>query len=238
MEQNNINVFEDNFIIVDGEVEPLTVLKPVGILDLFQTVAGIHALKLGMGLKDLMKNNLAWVLMRVKYDVFKQIPKESKVIVKTWPHPEGKIDYDRDYQILDLDGNVLIKGASKWIIMDSIQRKIARTSAYSYPCECLNERNYDSIDRIRVSLEDFKEIGNYLVSKNEIDVVGHLNNIRYADVIFEFYPCELKSLQIDYLKETKCGETLTIKEKTDGDYIYLAGFVGDDIHFISKFQKQ
>ena len=49
------NLFEDSFRIVTGEVEPLAVLKPSGILDCFQTVAGIHATVLGIGLKKLLQ---------------------------------------------------------------------------------------------------------------------------------------------------------------------------------------
>lgn len=231
------NVFEDSFRIVTGEVEPLAVLKPSGILDCFQTVAGIHATVLGIGLKKLLKENQAWVLMRVKYDVFRQIPKESKVIVKTWPLAVGKVDYDRDYLILDEEGNALVKGTSKWVIIDFKDKKILR-APYNYPCECLENRNYDSFDRIRVSFdESFNVLGTYVVRNTEIDILGHLNNIRYADIIFNFYPYELKNLQIDYLKETKLGETLTIKEKTIEDFIVVAGYVEDELRFVAKFQK-
>ena len=231
------NVFEDNFRIVTGEVEPLTVLKPSGILDCFQTVAGIHATVLGIGLKKLLKDNLAWVLMRVKYDVIKQIPKESKVIVKTWPLAVGVVDYDRDYLILDEDGNVFVKGSSKWVIIDFKDRRILR-APYNYPCECLDNRNYKSFDRIRVSFDETSNIlGSYTVRNTEIDILGHLNNVRYADIVFQFYPYELKSLQIDYIRETKLGETLTIKEKIVGEYTIIGGFVEDELRFVAKFQK-
>ena len=231
------NVFEDKFRIVTGEVEPLAVLKPSGILDCFQTVAGIHATVLGIGLKELLKKNQAWVLMRVKYDVYKQVPKESKVVVKTWPLAVGMIDYDRDYLILDEEGNVLVKGSSKWVIMDSKNRKILR-APYNYPCECLKDRNYDSFERIRVLFDETSNIiGTYTVRNTEIDVLGHLNNIRYADIIFEFYPCELRNLQIDYIKETKLGETLTIKEKISDEFTIVGGFVENELRFVAKFQK-
>ena len=103
MQSNNINTYEEIIRIPTGEVEPLTVLRPSGILDCFQTVAGIHATVLGLGLRRLLENNHAWVLVRTKYDVYKQIPKESQVIVETWPHVKGAFDYDREYRILDLD---------------------------------------------------------------------------------------------------------------------------------------
>lgn len=231
------NIYEDSFRIVTGEVEPLAVLKPSGILDCFQTVAGIHATVLGIGLKKLLKENQAWVLMRVKYDVFRQIPKESKVTVKTWPLAVGQVDYDRNYLILDEEGNVLVKGTSKWVIIDFKDKRILR-APYNYPCECLENRNYDSFDRIRVSFDEgFNVLGTYVVRNTEIDILGHLNNIRYADIIFNFYPYELKNLQIDYLKETKLGETLTIKEKTIEDFIVVAGYVEDELRFVAKFQK-
>ena len=232
---NDLSVFEDEFRVLTGEVEPLKVLKPTGILDCFQTVAGIHSNLLDLGLTKLLKSNHAWVLARIKYDVIKQIPKESKIIVKTWPHPAGRFDFDRDYQILDHLGNVFVKGTSKWVIIDTKERKVVRSN-YKYPCECIDDKLYDSFDKIKESFkEDYKILGTYTVREDETDVLGHMNNIRYADIIFKFYPFELKSLQIDYIKEIKAGETLIVKEKKEGSLIYLAGFVSDELRFVSKF---
>lgn len=238
MQSNNINTYEEIIRIPTGEVEPLTVLRPSGILDCFQTVAGIHATVLGLGLRRLLENNHAWVLVRTKYDVYKQIPKESQVIVETWPHVKGVFDYDRDYRILDLDRNVLVKATSKWVIIDTNERKILR-SPYDYSCECSDEKTYDSFDKIRVKFDDDSKIlGTYTIRNTEIDVLGHLNNIRYADIIFEFYPYALENLQIDYINETKLGETLTIKEIVEDDSVFIGGFSKEgQLKFISKFKN-
>ena len=238
MQSNNINTYEEIIRIPTGEVEPLTVLRPSGILDCFQTVAGIHATVLGLGLRRLLENNHAWVLVRTKYDVYKQIPKESQVIVETWPHVKGAFDYDRDYRILDLDRNVLVKATSKWVIIDTNERKILR-SPYDYSCECSDEKTYDSFDKIRVKFDDDSKIlGTYTIRNTEIDILGHLNNIRYADIIFEFYPYALENLQIDYINETKLGETLTIKEIVEDDSVFIGGFSKEgQLKFVSKFKN-
>ena len=119
------------------------VLIPRFVLKLFQEVASKHATNIGVGYDYMIKNNLYWVLTRLKYDVIKMPTINQKVIVETWPHIKGKIDFDRDIRILNENREELVIATSKWCVIDSTKRMIQRTDNVNYVGEYYNHKIYD-----------------------------------------------------------------------------------------------
>ena len=103
------NIFEKEFELRISDFDCFDKIKPSVILDFFQDVAGEHADILSVGFNDLIKKDLIWVLVRTKYEVIKEPNLYSKIKIKTWPHPKGRIDFDRDYLILDENNNINLK---------------------------------------------------------------------------------------------------------------------------------
>ena len=84
-------------------------IKPFAVADLMQSVADEHAGILKVGYNDLLAKDLAWVLLRNRLDFLSPIEFGTKeIIVKTWPHVKGRVDYDRDYLFESVDGKPLI----------------------------------------------------------------------------------------------------------------------------------
>ena len=129
------NVFEKEFELRISDFDCFDKIKPSVILDFFQDVAGEHADILSVGFNDLIKKDLIWVLVRTKYEVIKEPTLYSKIKVRTWPHPKGRIDFDRDYLILDENNNVLIKGTSKWVIVNYKTRRLSLTKDIDFNIE-------------------------------------------------------------------------------------------------------
>ena len=109
--KTNITLYNSYFDLNDA-------LTPKSILNIFQDVASVHAEEIGVGYSDMLAKNLYWVLSRVKFDIIKQPTPNQTVIVETWPLEKGRIDFDRDFLITSTDGEVLIKGTSKWCVID------------------------------------------------------------------------------------------------------------------------
>ena len=127
-------VFEKEFSITDNMCSKNQFLKPSGILDILQSIAGEHANNLGIGYDDIIEKNLAFVIARVKFDVLKPVKRYSKIKVVTWPCAVGRIEMKRDYEIYDLDTNeLLVKASSIWILIDITNRRICRSSSVDYP---------------------------------------------------------------------------------------------------------
>ena len=200
---------------------PDRIVKPSAILDLFQSIAGKHANQLGIGMKQISKDNYAWVLMRVRYEMLEPIYMESEVIVKTWPQPAGRIDFDREYTICDLNGKILVKGSSKWVVINLETRRIERTNKFLYPGECITEKNFSDIPKIDNIQIEFNEYRQYQVRPSDIDIVGHLNNTKYADLCYDIMPTNYRSFIINYNHEIALNEQVKIEKGCKGDQVYI-----------------
>ncbi|MBQ8615718.1 MAG: hypothetical protein IJ415_04055, partial [Clostridia bacterium] len=102
-------------------------LSTKSILNIFQDVASTHGEELGVGYLPMLEKNLYWVLSRIKFDILKMPEVNQTVIVETWPHQKGRVDFDRDLKITSEDGEVLIIGTSKWCVIDTVKRMLQRT---------------------------------------------------------------------------------------------------------------
>ena len=213
-------IYQEKIKILSNMCGPDGYVKPSGILDIFQTVAGKHANQLEIGMAKLYPN-YSWVLMRIRYELIKPIRMESEVEVITWPHPEGKIDFDRDFLIKDLEGTILVKGASKWVVINMKTRRIERTSTFKYPGECSLESNFAMIEKIDCSEVVFTENRHYEIRPSDIDLVGHLNNTKYADLCYDLCPKNYRTFTINYNHEISLGENVLIEKGTKDGFVYI-----------------
>lgn len=233
---------ELNFFITDNMTGSLNTIKPTAVLDIFQSLAGSHVKLLGLSADKMISSGYAWVLQSVKYEKIADLKSETYVKGITVPRKPVGVFYDRDYLIQDEKGNVLIKGTSRWVIVNMKTRKIELEKRFSYPenefCEQNLQKEFGKPDRLRVSETDMVKIGEYAVRKSETDILGHMNNTRYADLIFNYFPESLKSLEIEYVKEIKAGECVSVYKKEDGCKTYVLGLVNGEKRFVSRFGKE
>jgi len=154
------------------------------VLSIFQDVAFIHAEEIGVGYKTCLDKNLYWVLSRVKLDIIRMPEINEVVLVETWPHEKGRIDFDRDMQILDENGNTLVKATSKWCVIDTVKRALQKADDVNYNGECIKDVLYDGkFTKIILPKEEFSKSFDYTVRFSDLDHNGHMNNTNYANLV-------------------------------------------------------
>lgn len=203
-------------------------LMPSAVLDLFTDIATVHASDLGMGLEDLRPKGLMWAVVRTKYEVVKQPSAHQEVLIATWPHTLSKMTFQRDYSISSLDGELLVKATSEWVVMDFVERKFAATrDAYEGDEEFYEERMFDG--KLR-KLRDFDAAGEpraVVPGWTDVDVNLHVNNAKYANYVLDTLNLgegeEIKSLQIDFRKEVLSGHPLAIHMLRDEAGLHAKG---------------
>ncbi len=212
--------------VTDNMCGACRMLKPSGMLDILQSVAGEHANLLNIGYYDLKEKGYAFVLARIKYDLYKPISYYQELTVETTPLIPGRIDFDRDFEIYDKNTSELLGIAtSKWIIIDLNTRRICRTNVFTYPCEVREVGNYSEFDKLSFTDENLPLSYDYIVKHNDIDFIGHMNNTRYADALL--IKGMVKHFEINFLHEVKLNEVLNIKH----DNYNFIGYANDTISF-------
>ena len=129
-------------------------IAPWSVLDIFQDVASGHVEEYHLCFDGMLSKGLIWVLVRTKYQVINDPkPSNKELYVTTWQSEQARADFTRDYIIKDKDGNILIKGSSKWCLIDINTRRIAPTKSLGIDIthneflfsEAFGKLNFDSL---------------------------------------------------------------------------------------------
>ena len=226
------------FIVREHDVGTNDKIKPSGVLDFFQDIAGIHAATLGLGANDILENHLLWILVYTEFDVLKELPKFADVInIETWPKEGTKLELPREYVIKDVNDDVIIKGVSNWVVVNSETKRVQRASDVVFPDEFYPYTNYpDKVKRkVGLGYGEFDSSYEYKVLFSDLDHNGHMNNAKYLDMVYnmQVYPGnkEYKHVEIEFVHEAKLGEVVTIKHYKEGIYDCYVGFLESEVCF-------
>lgn len=211
-------------------------LSAKSILSIFQDIASVHAEEIGLGFKATFEKHLYWVLSRVKFDILKMPKINQTVIVETWPHEKGKIDFDRDMRILSKDGEVLVIGTSKWCVIDVTSRMLQRTDNIAYNGEICPDVNYcDRFGKIALPSEDLQQKFSYTVRFSDLDHNKHMNNTNYAALVSSVVENKtFTHFEINYLHECKQDDEIIISATITADGEFVIGTVADKTVFTAQ----
>ena len=212
--------FEKEYRVHVYETGPDGKLNLYSLFNYMQDIASDHAIRLGFGRDDLMRDNRFWVLSRI-YAVINIWPSwEDSIVVRTWPNGTDKLFALRNYEIMYPDGRHIASGTSSWLILDLTTKKVQRPDAI------LSQYNFDlrtenSPVRYATKIEPSSENGNvtpaFRIKVSDLDVNLHTNNVRYLKWVSDIYDLDFimnnepQSAEINYLAESRFDEEIIIK---------------------------
>lgn len=210
-------------------------ISPKAILNIFQDVASIHAEDIGVGYETMLNKNLYWVLSRIKFDILKQPQINQTVIVETWPHEKGRIDFDRDMKILSQDGEVLVIATSKWCIIDTETRMLKRTDDVEYIGEVYDSVNYEErFGKISVPQAEKTQVYIHEVKFCDLDHNKHMNNTNYANLALNVINNKnIAHFEINFINECRLGDNISVSLISEGGNEIVVGENMDKTAFVA-----
>lgn len=217
------NYLEKEYRIHVYETEPDGRVNLASLFNYMQDIASDHAVRLGFGREDLMKNNNIWVLSRM-YAVITGWPHwGDKILVKTWPCGTDKLFAIRKYEIRFTDGRSVCKASSSWLIVDRSTKKIQRPgdNLTRYKMLVPDETPLRNALKLDESAREGEISPEFHVRISNLDVNLHTNNVHYLKWVSDTYdlnfvmdhlPC---SAEINYLAESMFNDEIFIR--TSGD---------------------
>lgn len=216
--------FEKEYRIHVYETGPDGKLNLYSLFNYMQDIASDHAIRLGFGRDDLMRDNRFWVLSRVYVEIDLWPLWEETIVIKTWPNGTEKLFAFRNYEVSYPDGRHIASGTSSWLILDRITKRVQRPdsvlSAYNP-----NLHKEASAIRYASKLEnncrDGQPSPSYKIKISDLDVNLHTNNVRYLKWVCDTYDLEFTmnntphSAEINYLAESKYNEEVIIRTTSD-----------------------
>jgi acyl-ACP thioesterase len=205
-------VWEINFL----QCAPNGRLNYTDLCHLLQLTAAEHAESGGISFTDMQKFNQAWVLSRMRIEI-DTLPKWRDIItIKTWI---VSLDNSRSTRVLEVynHGTKIISCETFWVVINT---KIRRPENLALPHEHFQKypetfATQERVKKIKIP-QNSKVIGKHKVVFSDLDVVNHVNNVKYLEWCLDCVSVELvlhntfKSLDLNFLNELILGEHVEI----------------------------
>lgn len=242
-------IFSANFRVGLTLLSKSNELSNKGLLSILEDAAEMHSASVGYGVTDIERTNLSWALLNWKVKIFRRAKHGENVTVKTWARPSNKLQFFRDFELYDSEGNVIAIGSSKWVLIDIFTHKIVKlTENIESKYQPEDKTVFD--DEESITLPKLKEIDNYTVSlfykirRADIDINDHVNNLCYLDIAKEILPeningdLEGSEFEIMFRYQIKLDDDITVYYGVDNGFHYVVVKSNNDecLHSVMKFK--
>ncbi len=220
--------FEKEYRIHVYETGPDGRLNLSSLFNYMQDIASDHAIRLGFGRDDLMRDNRFWVLSRI-YAVITDWPEwEDLITLNTWPNGTDKLFALRNYVARYPDGRHIASATSSWLILDMTTKKVQRPDsilATYNPHLHPGDTPVRYASKLEPAGEESLISEAYRIKVSDLDLNLHTNNVKYLTWVSDWYNLDFImknvpiSAEINYLAESHFDEEIIIKtseEKMNG----------------------
>ena len=195
----------------------------------------------GLTGEELLAKGLSWVISWTNIELERLPDKGERVILRIWPGKNKVNLYSRIYAMYTETGEPLMTTSSLFLLMDQKTRSVA---VQPEEMKILNPVTISGEPNLPKLQQKFPKIlrnqSLRIVSSEEIDYNGHLNNSRYLDwtealLDEEFYAAHTpKTIWVQYAKELREGETAKLQYAWEKDVMYLRGVHNGEESFLVK----
>ncbi len=210
-------------------------LKLSSLLSLMEESACLSADELGFGYADLQPKNYGFILTNWYVKLDRPVKLGDKLTINTWPVEPKKIIVLRDFEFFIGDERIGV-ATSRWCLINLNDFSILPCSlAFSKDIEYNQFRSVDNFNFKIARIEDGKASYEKMASYSDCDHYNHVNNTKYADFICDAFSLEefkgkyIKEVNINYVKQCKCGEKLEVvkSRQEDGSYVVQCSVYGE-----------
>ena len=215
---NFTSIFSKDWEINFTQCTPKGYLKYTDLCNLLQLTAAAHSELGGISFSDMQEFNQAWVLSRMRVEISKLPKWKDTVTIKTWINT---LENSRSVRALEVyvNGIKVIGSETFWAVINTEKR---RPEALELPYEHFeifpeNKATEKSFSKIQL-LDNKEEVFDKVVVLSDLDIVNHVNNVKYLEWCLDFVPSELiinkkiDSFEMNFMKELSLKDAVKIHE--------------------------
>lgn len=200
------------------------------LFNFMQDIASDHAVMLGYGRDDLLKQNHFWVLSRMYARLSDWPAWKETIVVRTWPSGVDKLFAMRNYELRHKDGRIIGSASSSWLIIDRASKKIQRPDEFLQRYSRDNQSLASPVrnpEKLQKASDEGCLSPLFKVKINDLDINLHTNNVNYIKWVTDTYDLNFVmnhrafSAEINYLAEAIFGDEISIRtsaDEADGRY--------------------
>lgn len=217
----------EEYIINSEDVDTNKNLTVTALCAYLQNLAGRAAEKRGYGYSFMIKNNFVWVLARIRGRFKASAKWNDKVKLLTWVRGIDKLKSDRHFVLYDGDDNEIAGVITEWSIIDFVRRRPQIIDKYVDSTRALADKSTDVEPPSKIPpLSCPVTAGERKIVYSDIDMNGHVSNIKYAEWFLDTYDYDflqgnvVEEFEMNFLSECRYGESVKIFRQEDGKTHY------------------
>lgn len=232
-----------NYVINTIDFDENRHLRAITIINFLQDISTCHY-NWALAQNQVEDDDGLWVIVEWDVEIVRYPSRTQTLSVMTEPVYFRKFIGHRRYEIKNDQGELLVRGMSKWAYMSASKRAQANIPKEIYSLFGVDEKAEKPPKLVKVKIPDVKaSIDRHRVAYSDIDVNGHVNNGAYVHWLMDAIPSEFekarypKRLQVHYRNEMFINEEAVIEVYPDvlgddlllqGDYYLVAEVKGKD----------
>ena len=223
------SAYSHTLVIPDNASDCFGYIKPGVLQDVMQEAGNRQSAELGLTRDDL-PGAVVWVLLKAFLLLERPIKRQEEITVTTWYRGKAGAQVYRDYDV-HAGGEHIGEAVTAWVMFDLDRQRPVRPDI---PGEAELIHTPPEPKTMVLGKPERPETtvaaGLRPVRYSDLDMNGHMNNIKYMDVLCDTLKLEdregfyLKSAMIHYVGQTLPGQTLALETgELPGGRHYLSG---------------
>ena len=203
-----------------SETDETGALSLLGVINYLQDCSTFQSEDIGLGVEYLEEKKRAWLLSSWRIVIDRYPVLGERIKIGTWATSSKGIYGYRDFVIMDLVGNYLVRAESIWFFCDTEKMVPVRVM----PEDVAAYGNEEALDlgkapRKILIPEEYEEGIPVTIATHHLDTNHHVNNAQYVDIAREAVPCTkmVKGIRADYKKAAVLGEVLVPRVTKTGE---------------------
>ncbi|MGN0191383.1 MAG: acyl-[acyl-carrier-protein] thioesterase [Candidatus Cryptobacteroides sp.] len=206
-----------NYTVLPQDIDCTTKARFTTLIRALLDTAGEDARVNGFGIQPMAELNLGWVLSRLAVEIDCRPMEHEAYRIETWVADYGSLTTNRCFRFWDADGNCFGRAVSQWCLIDYSARRLApisklvnlidgTTTDQPFPCD----------PPMKIKAFEAETCFSRTVKYTDIDFNGHMNTLRYLDMLADELPMEIatgdRKLRADlhFVKESVYGDVLNL----------------------------
>jgi acyl-ACP thioesterase len=226
------HTWQESIRIHTFQMDPKGEAHLTTICNYLQEAASMHAQMAGLGFDAMVKRNQVWVLTRLKIEIDSYPVWNDRLTLTTWSRGNEGIFYLRDFYVVNEAGRKTIKATSSWAALNLKTRRPELVEGleeklFSQRAQIALDERLEKLPEIR----DSKLVKQYQIQYTDIDIVYHVNNVKYIEIIMNAFPLSIhkekkvKTLEVNYLGEANYGDEVQVLSQSISENEYLVSIV-------------
>jgi medium-chain acyl-[acyl-carrier-protein] hydrolase len=193
-------------------------LKYTELCNILQLTAAKHSEVGGISFSDMQVFNQAWVLSKMRVEINRMPKWKETITVKTWIK---SLENSRSIRCLEvyLGDEKLVGCETFWAVFNT---QLRRPEALALPHEHFEKyendnATKDSFSKINIQ-KDFETIAKRKVVLSDLDIVNHVNNVKYLEWCLDFVDFDviinskIKAFEMIFMKELSLYDGIAISK--------------------------